>query len=587
MRPSSGRARSSSILAQLSLAWLTACSPALRDGWYSCDKGRCPASLPFCHSDGICRATANETPRMDASIDAGEDSAVSLIDVRSGTDLGFNRDSEISRDTLVTADAATDRSAQPEIDATVSIIDSGTPAADVSTPMDVAPSLQDVAPPPPDVAQLDAIAPSTGTRVFAFPRGVFMSSLATGPGASVWATGSITSAVTLGTTRLTPAGRSDGFVLRYTPPGIEAFRIGGPGDERPTSMELGDDGLGSSNVYLTGTVDNPGDLGCGGTPPAPTGGPGAFYGIFSSSGTCRAQTFIQADELGAPSLALNATGTSWIGASISGTVTWSGTTVMYATSTDLGWARYESNGAAGTVRRGGGNGTQMIVDVIDDGAGGMWIAGNFDVQLFLIGAAVLSSIGSWDVFLLHVGPSGDPIDTFHFAGPNADYAVALAKRAGGGVWLLGNYSARADLTRTVARSMGSSDFFVVGVDGPRVESATYGGAEFRAEGRALATDAVGNLWVTGVFEERINLAGSTHASAGEEDIFVLSMTPTLVHRSAFRLGGIRSDVPVAIVSSLQDGNVWLAGELGPVPVDFGLETVNGLFTPAFLFAVRN
>jgi len=96
----------------------------------------------------------------------------------------------------------------------------------------------------------------------------------------------------------------------------------------------------------------------------------------------------------------------------------------------------------------------------------------------------------------------------------------------------------------------------------------FGGADFGSAIDAVATDASGNVYVTGSLTGSIDLGGGTLTSAGATDILVASFTSSGVHRWSKRFGSTDIDQGAGIAVSPTTGQLYIiANFLGSV--DFG------------------
>ena len=77
------------------------------------------------------------------------------------------------------------------------------------------------------------------------------------------------------------------------------------------------------------------------------------------------------------------------------------------------------------------------------------------------------------------------------------------------------------------------------------------------EGNATATDAAGNIYVTGYFSNQISLGSVTLKSAGNEDIFIVKYNSSGVVQWAKRAGGLENDGGTGIV--IHGSSVYITG----------------------------
>jgi hypothetical protein len=151
---------------------------------------------------------------------------------------------------------------------------------------------------------------------------------------------------------------------------------------------------------------------------------------------------------------------------------------------------------------------------------------------------------------------------------------ALAMGSPGGLvrqrWFERDYwgTGTADFGGGVLTSAGNNDVFVAKFDaaGNHSWSQRFGGS-LNEGGYSVATDASGNVYLTGFFLDTINFGGAALVSAGFSDIFLAKFISTGAHQWSKRFGDADGQTPrsVAVVGS---GEVILTGVFGG-SVNFG------------------
>ncbi len=177
--------------------------------------------------------------------------------------------------------------------------------------------------------------------------------------------------------------------------------------------------------------------------------------------------------------------------------------------------------------------------------------------------------------------------TFGSSSGRSETGTAITFDAAGDVLVTGYFSGTMDLGGGSWTSAGLcfappgqcfSDAFVAkysGVDGSHVWSRQLGGTGLD-EGHGIAVDAVGDVFVVGMFENTVNFGGSPLTSAGSEDIFIAKYSGIDgSHLWSRRMGGASIDDAAAVAVDGADVVVtgYFAGAGGSVPgggsVDFG------------------
>jgi hypothetical protein len=94
----------------------------------------------------------------------------------------------------------------------------------------------------------------------------------------------------------------------------------------------------------------------------------------------------------------------------------------------------------------------------------------------------------------------------------------------------------------------------------------FGGPDFGHQVSAVAVDGAGNTYITGMFQNTVDLGGGALTSAGASDVFVASFAPDGMHRWSKRFGSTASDQGAGI--AVAGGKAYVTGEFTG-SVDFG------------------
>jgi hypothetical protein len=158
---------------------------------------------------------------------------------------------------------------------------------------------------------------------------------------------------------------------------------------------------------------------------------------------------------------------------------------------------------------------------------------------------------------MRVGGSGD----------QSPYGMAVD--ASGAVIIAGSSLGKPSFGGASFETLGEGDLFIAKYDtsGAHVWSKVFGDAEAQ-QGRAVAVDSAGNVFVTGFFSGTLSFsAGLTLTSAGLEDIFLVKLDPSgnVLWAKGFGDGDSQLGNAVAVDAA---GNVYVAGSFEGT-VDFG------------------
>jgi hypothetical protein len=274
---------------------------------------------------------------------------------------------------------------------------------------------------------------------------------------------------------------------------------------------------------------------------------------------------------------------------------WGGTSVDYATSTAVDGSNnlVVTGRFAGVTNLGGGNlssvlasddflvkysasgvhlwsqsfpglGNDFATSVAVDPSGNILVTGAFDGTTNY-GGTNLVSAGSNDIFLAKFNSAGVHAWSKRFGsngGPSGnDWGAAVATDASGNVFLTGYFSGTVDFGGGGLTSGGGFDIFLAkyDADGAHLWSKRFGSVSLVDDvGSAVAVDVLGNVIVAGSFNNTVDFGGGGKTSAGLRDMFIAKFDTNGAHMWSISLGGSGSDV-IGSVATRPNGDVIVAG----------------------------
>lgn len=153
-------------------------------------------------------------------------------------------------------------------------------------------------------------------------------------------------------------------------------------------------------------------------------------------------------------------------------------------------------------------------------------------------------------------------------GSDLDVGYGIAADPTGNLFVTGSFSGTCSFGTTNLTSGGYEDIFLAKYDpwGRLLWARRAGGAGYD-EGRGVAADASGNVYVTGLFQGTASFTGTNLNSAGESDIFLAKYDPDGYLLWARRAGGRDFDEGYGLALD-RAGNVYLTGDY-TAPASFG------------------
>ncbi|WP_153821323.1 hypothetical protein [Polyangium spumosum] len=201
---------------------------------------------------------------------------------------------------------------------------------------------------------------------------------------------------------------------------------------------------------------------------------------------------------------------------------------------------------------------QLINDVVIAPDGNIVIAGSFAGMIDL-GAGPLASTGGYDVLLAKITPLGEVVWAKRFGDADTQQAYAVASDAMGNIYVGGRVFGSVDFGNGVLTSAGSDDAFVAKFDtnGDPMWSKLFGDASTQ-QVRAIEVTKANQVILAGTFTGTVNFGGTTFTSAGGTDSFVAKLDETGFHAGSRRFGGQGFDEVRAIALG-EMGQVYMTG----------------------------
>lgn len=237
----------------------------------------------------------------------------------------------------------------------------------------------------------------------------------------------------------------------------------------------------------------------------------------------------------------------------------------------------------------GGNASDDILGIATDNTGNSYICGNFYSSTISIGANTLVSKGNFDFFVAKFDNSGNPLWVKGFGGIYDDTPLSIAIDASGNSYVTGFFVSPTLVcgSYTLTNS-GFDDLFLMKFDANgNLQWAKNFGNGGSNEGKGITTDASGNIFVTGFFNNpTLTLGTYTLTGNGNDDCFVSKFDSNGNVIWAFNVGDNLSDCGNDIASDAS-GNIFVTGYFKSGSISAGTYTLNNNTTAsADLFVLK-
>lgn len=194
-----------------------------------------------------------------------------------------------------------------------------------------------------------------------------------------------------------------------------------------------------------------------------------------------------------------------------------------------------------------------------DKAGNIYVSGWMDSSL-QAGDTLLTTLGDRDMLLMKFNPSGNLLWVKQFGGDKSDNAAKIICDENDHLYLSGFFSSTAHIGNFEVNASGDyADLFIARCDtaGNVLWVKTAGGTgEDHAD--CLATDGIGNIFLTGNYTGTATFGSTTITSNGQDDIFVARYDTAGVFKWVKSAGAANKDQGLGVCASA-NGNCYVTG----------------------------
>jgi len=218
-----------------------------------------------------------------------------------------------------------------------------------------------------------------------------------------------------------------------------------------------------------------------------------------------------------------------------------------------------------------GNDDDFDRGLATDVAGNVYLTGYFESPTLTFGNTTLINAGSYDVFIAKYDPNGNVLWAKSAGGNSSDGSTGIATDAVGNVYLTGYFhSSTLTFGNITLTNAGSADIFIAKYDpNGNVLWAKSAGGNNTDGSTGIATDAVGNVYLTGDFNSSTLTFGNiTLTNAGGEDVFIAKYDPNGNVLWAKSAEGNDDDYDSGIATDIA-GNVYITGYFEGSTLTFG------------------
>ncbi len=318
----------------------------------------------------------------------------------------------------------------------------------------------------------------------------------------------------------------------------------------------------AGNSYVTGNFDGISTFGS----TTRTGAFDAFVAKLDNLGVLQwVRTIGGTNSDQGHAITVDTQGNCYVAGNFSGVVDFGGAVLTATDSGDIFVAKYNSAGQLQWARRAGSTtrfDTDQARGIAVDGSGNCYITGYIPEQAVFGSITTPPNAGGFDFYLAKYDSNG----TIQWVQTAAEFAsdrgLALALDPLGNVYVTGHFENTIAFGSSILTRVGKDDAFIVKYNSAGVvQWARSGGSSDLDEGRGIAVDKLGNAYVTGYFSKNAQFGSTTLTNfTGENsDMFIAKYDSAGAFQWARGIGGNDPEVGNAVAVDAA-GNCYVAGK---------------------------
>ena len=221
------------------------------------------------------------------------------------------------------------------------------------------------------------------------------------------------------------------------------------------------------------------------------------------------------------------------------------------------YAKYRPPGDSYGQSAGGAEGDDIGWQAAADQEGNIYITGYFEDTIRFFDQEELTAVGKTDVFLVKLDPQLQVLWAVAVGGAENDRGHGLSLDLMGNVLIAGSYRGSVAFGDTMVNGYDGNDIFVASYTGNgllRWVQTAGGNGQDGAE--SVATDADGNVYITGQIWSTATFADTMVTSAGYRDVFLAKYDPDGNFKWVQRCGGARYEASNAVAVGAKWSNLY-------------------------------